>query len=73
MTAQAYLNRALALSRMSIRDPSYIRTWNALEDEVLALSKSEKRNLYSACMDWPNDGAMILFTILPDHDDLTGA
>jgi hypothetical protein len=69
MNAQAYLDRALSLFRMSIRDPAHIEIWNALEDEILALNESEKQQLYSACMDWPNDGAMILLAILPDRDD----
>ena len=63
---QSYLDRSLALSRLSIRNRDYVQTWNALEDDVLALSRAQQSELFDLCAAWPHDGAMIIFSMLPD-------
>lgn len=64
---QSYLDRALALSRLSIRDREYVPTWNALEDDVFALTPAQQTKLYDLCASWPHNGAMIIFSMLPDE------
>ena len=64
---QSYLDRSLALSRLSIRDREYVPTWNALEDDVLALSPAQQNELYDLCASWPHNGALIIFSMFPDE------
>lgn len=64
---QSYLDRALALSRLSIRDRNYVSTWNALEDDIFALTPAQQTELFGLCVSWPHNGAMIVFSMLPDE------
>lgn len=63
-----YLSRSLTLSRLSMRDPDYFKTWNKLEDDILSLPSQSQSELYEACLAWPHNGAMIIFSILPEKD-----
>jgi hypothetical protein len=62
---QSYLDKASALARTSLHDRSYVTTWNALEDSVLALHFTDQVKLYGLCADNFNEGAMIICAMLP--------